>query len=211
LRLVPEIETDTLHGLQTALLTSKFGMMPDEALAAFRRWSPGDVNLNLCGIHLHIGSQNPKATPYAEALKTLFENLLLIFNETGHRLAHLNLGGGFPVNYLRDESSTEHFTTEQRDFFRRGIRTRTSFARRLANYGYNGERSESRTSAEKYRIANRTGRSIIADAGVCLTTVKNKKKDRCRTPNAECGLRNRIHPTPKSEVGSPKFRTTSGC
>jgi diaminopimelate decarboxylase len=42
LRLVPEIETDTLHGLQTALLTSKFGMMPDEALAAFRRWKPDD-------------------------------------------------------------------------------------------------------------------------------------------------------------------------
>ena len=36
LRLVPEIETNTHSGLQTALLTSKFGMMPDEALQAFR-------------------------------------------------------------------------------------------------------------------------------------------------------------------------------
>ncbi|MGI8556392.1 MAG: diaminopimelate decarboxylase family protein, partial [Pyrinomonadaceae bacterium] len=34
LRLVPEIETKTHSGLQTALLTSKFGMMPDEALQA---------------------------------------------------------------------------------------------------------------------------------------------------------------------------------
>jgi diaminopimelate decarboxylase len=65
LRLVPEIETETLHGLQTALLTSKFGMMPDEALAAFRRWKLNDEFLNLCGIHLHIGSQNPNAPPYA--------------------------------------------------------------------------------------------------------------------------------------------------
>ena len=37
LRLVPEIETDTHSGLQTALLTSKFGMMPDEAFAGFQR------------------------------------------------------------------------------------------------------------------------------------------------------------------------------
>ena len=36
LRLVPEIESETLHGLQTALLTSKFGMMPEEALDAFQ-------------------------------------------------------------------------------------------------------------------------------------------------------------------------------
>ena len=35
LRLVPEIESATHHGLQTALLTSKFGMMPDEALRLF--------------------------------------------------------------------------------------------------------------------------------------------------------------------------------
>src|SRR6478672_641660 len=38
LRLVPEIETDTHSGLQTALLTSKFGMMPNEAFAAFRKY-----------------------------------------------------------------------------------------------------------------------------------------------------------------------------
>src|SRR5687767_11855059 len=38
LRLVPEIETHTHSGLQTALLTSKFGMMPDEAFAAFRQY-----------------------------------------------------------------------------------------------------------------------------------------------------------------------------
>src|SRR5207237_10579507 len=34
LRLVPEIESNTHSGLQTALLTSKFGMMPNEAQAA---------------------------------------------------------------------------------------------------------------------------------------------------------------------------------
>jgi diaminopimelate decarboxylase len=56
LRLVPEIETKTHSGLQTAMLTSKFGMMSVEVYAAFRQYGKNDF-LNLCGIHLHLGSQ----------------------------------------------------------------------------------------------------------------------------------------------------------
>src|ERR1043165_3478965 len=56
LRLVPEIESDTHSGLQTALLTSKFGMMPNEAFDAFARFKDSP-SLDLRGIHLHIGSQ----------------------------------------------------------------------------------------------------------------------------------------------------------
>src|SRR5205807_8159576 len=48
LRLVPEIETGTHSGLQTALLTSKFGMMPDEAFSAFRDYK-NSHHLDLCG------------------------------------------------------------------------------------------------------------------------------------------------------------------
>ena len=108
LRLVPEIETNTHSGLQTALLTSKFGMMPDEALQAFHQYKDSEF-LNLCGVHLHIGSQNPESAPYSEAFKTLFENLMQIYNETGIKLSHINIGGGFPVNYLRDKSQENDF------------------------------------------------------------------------------------------------------
>src|SRR5690606_8299075 len=72
LRLVPEIETNTHSGLQTALLTSKFGMMPDEAFAAFREYRDAS-ELNLAGIHLHIGSQNPEPEVYTEAFEKLFD------------------------------------------------------------------------------------------------------------------------------------------
>ena len=99
LRLVPEIESATHHGLQTALLTSKFGMMPDEALKSFRQYKDSP-HVNLAGIHLHIGSQNPSPGAYAEAIEVLFLNLHEIYEETGIALGHINLGGGFPVNYL---------------------------------------------------------------------------------------------------------------
>src|SRR5436190_15667328 len=71
LRLVPEIESGTHSGLQTALLTSKFGMMPDEAFSAFHSYKD-TPHLDLAGIHLHIGSQNPDAGVYTEALEILF-------------------------------------------------------------------------------------------------------------------------------------------
>ena len=132
LRLVPEIESETLHGLQTALLTSKFGMMPEEALEAFTRWSPNDEFMNLCGIHLHIGSQNPSAEPYSQAFLTLFENLLKIFNKTGHKLSHLNIGGGFPVNYLQDDSNMQNVSEEQKKTFLSRFRSRPSPKNRLA-------------------------------------------------------------------------------
>src|SRR5215213_948860 len=94
LRLVPEIETGTHSGLQTALLTSKFGMMPDEAFEAFRQYTKSS-NLNLSGIHLHIGSQNPEAHAYADAFRMLFDSMMRIDAEAGIKLEHVNLGGGF--------------------------------------------------------------------------------------------------------------------
>jgi len=116
LRLVPEIETGTHSGLQTALLTSKFGMMPDEAFSALQNYKDSPY-LDLCGVHLHIGSQNPEPGAYAEAFSMLFESLMQVFRETGIKLKHINLGGGFPVNYLKDRSLESEFPTEQREMF----------------------------------------------------------------------------------------------
>ncbi len=175
LRLVPEIESDTLHGLQTALLTSKFGMMPDEALTAFASWQSDDEYLNLCGIHLHIGSQNPKSEPYAEALKILFENLRKI-SELGHQLSHLNLGGGFPVNYLRDDAHDAQFSAEQRELFRATLEPEN-----VLRDAWNAvkEMAISQNAAhllENIELLLEPGRSIISDAGICLTTVRNRKE-----------------------------------
>ena len=176
LRLVPEIKTDTLHGLQTALLTSKFGMMPAEALEAFRRWDPDNKYLDICGIHIHIGSQNPQTQPYIDALVALFENLLLIHNETGHRLRHLNLGGGFPVNYLRDDSHADAINPQQRELLSADLDP-IDVTRKAWNAIVKlAERNNAEHLLENIELLLEPGRKIIADAGVCLTTVRNKKE-----------------------------------
>ncbi|MEQ1921872.1 MAG: diaminopimelate decarboxylase [Pyrinomonadaceae bacterium] len=173
LRLVPEIESGTHSGLQTALLTSKFGMMPDEAFTAFHTYKDSR-HLDLCGIHLHVGSQNPDPIVYSEALAMLFDSMLRIFNETGIRLKHINLGGGFPVNYLREDSPK--FPTEQSEMFSADFEPATA-----VHQAWNIVTKAADTANARHLLVDITlllepGRSIIADAGICLTTVRNRKK-----------------------------------
>jgi diaminopimelate decarboxylase len=175
MRLVPEIETATIHGLQTAMLTSKFGMLADEVFASFRRWHDS-AHLNLCGIHLHLGSQNPDSAPYIEAFGKLFGQMKQIHTETGRRLTHLNLGGGFPVNYLRDRSSAPAMTDGQQQLFAADLDP----AEVLKKAGQAVRQAAKEANAEMLlddlAILLEPGRSVIADAGLVLTTVRNIKQ-----------------------------------
>ena len=174
LRLVPEIESNTHSGLQTALLTSKFGMMPDEALAAFREYRSSQ-HLILAGIHLHIGSQNPSAAGYAEAMQILFHNLLQIFNETGVKLSHINAGGGFPVNYLRDETLEAAFPDEQREMFAADFDPADAIQKAWDVVTRSAASANASDLLNEITLLVEPGRSIIADAGICLTSVRNIK------------------------------------
>lgn len=181
LRLVPEIETGTHSGLQTALLTSKFGMMPDEAFEAFRTYKDSK-HLALCGIHLHIGSQNPEAAAYAEAFKMLFESMSRIYEETGIKLKHINLGGGFPVNYLPDQSSQSVFPVEQREMFSADFEPADAIRAAWEAIKSSAQSSEAQHLLDGLTLLLEPGRSIISDAGICLTTVRNAKtRNRQRT------------------------------
>ncbi|MCO6511013.1 MAG: hypothetical protein J5I65_09480, partial [Aridibacter famidurans] len=175
LRLVPEIRTDTLHGLQTALVTSKFGMMPDEAVSAFERWPDPEGPVRLKGIHIHLGSQNPSPDPYARALEALYRESRAIFEKTGVKISHLNIGGGFPVNYLRDRSHAGMISTDQAALFGsefnpgEALRSAWEKVREIAaDEGFT-------ELLDEIEIVTEPGRSVIADAGICLTTIRNRK------------------------------------
>src|SRR5947208_8788258 len=88
LRLVPEIGTRSHLGLQTALLTSKFGISSSDVLPAFRRSLQNPDLVHICGIHIHVGSQTPDVEPFAAAFKSMWEHLVTIHRGTGHTLEH---------------------------------------------------------------------------------------------------------------------------
>lgn len=173
LRFVPEIESDTHSGLQTALLTSKFGMMPEEAFRAFHEYKDSP-NVIISGVHLHVGSQNPDPIVYTQALETLFEVLKRVFSETGTVLSHLNLGGGFPVDYLRGVNDLQ-VRDENRELFAADFEPADAL-----DAAWHAIRESIGDDSVAHLFKDLTillepGRSIIADAGICLTTVRNHK------------------------------------
>lgn len=176
LRLVPEIGTRSHLGLQTALLTSKFGISSSEVLDAFRRGLRNPELIHVCGIHIHVGSQTPDVEPFAEAFKSMWEHLVAIHRETGHTLEHINLGGGIPVNYLRDRSQADQLPEHERDMLGADLEPAIVLAEALRVARESARAAQAEHLLDQTTILLEPGRSVIADAGVVLTTVLNMKQ-----------------------------------
>jgi diaminopimelate decarboxylase len=175
LRLVPEIGTRSHLGLQTALLTSKFGISSSEVLAAFRRGLEKPDLVHVCGIHIHVGSQTPDVEPFAEAFKSMWEHLVTIHRETGHILEHINLGGGIPVNYLRDRSQADQLPEHERDMLGAELEPSAVLQEALRVARESARAADAEHLLDQVTILLEPGRSVIADAGLVLTTVRNIK------------------------------------
>src|SRR5256714_4849159 len=169
LRLVPEIGTRSHLGLQTALLTSKFGISSSEVLDAFRRGLQNPELIHVCGIHIHVGSQTPDVEPFAEAFKSMWNHLMTIHRETGHTLEHINLGGGIPVNYLRDRSQADQLPEHERDMLGADLEPSAVLKEALLVARESARDAEAEHLLNQVTILLEPGRSVIADAGVVLT------------------------------------------
>lgn len=176
LRLVPEIGTRSYLGLQTALMTSKFGITSAEVLDAFRLALRSPEHLHVSGIHIHVGSQTPDVEPFAAAFKTMWEHLKTIYDESGHSLEHINLGGGIPVNYLRDRSQADDLPKDEREMLGAELEPSDVLAAALQAARDSARDAEAEHLLERVTILLEPGRSVIADAGTLLTTVRNIKQ-----------------------------------
>jgi diaminopimelate decarboxylase len=176
LRLVPEIGTRSHLGLQTALLTSKFGISASEVLDAFRRGLQNPDLVQVRGIHIHVGSQTPDVEPFAQAFKSMWEHLMTIHRETGHTLEHINLGGGIPVNYLRDRSQANQLPEHERDMLGADLEPELVLSEALRVARESARDAEAEHLLNQVTILLEPGRSVIADAGLVLTTVQNIKR-----------------------------------
>ncbi|MGE0567144.1 MAG: diaminopimelate decarboxylase [Bacteroidia bacterium] len=97
LRINPNVDAYTHKYITTGLEENKFGINPYEFEAVLEVLSKCN-NLNLIGLHFHIGSQIGSLTP--------FKNLCIRVNEInnwfiehGFLLPHINVGGGLGINY----------------------------------------------------------------------------------------------------------------
>ncbi len=152
LRLSPSVDPHTHAATTTGILDSKFGFSIEtgdsttaihQALAA--------PNLDLVGLHFHLGSPIFELEPYAIAIDTVL-TYLAQFKDEGLNMREFSPGGGFAIGYVRDQlpPSIEDYAEV----------IVSAFRRRCDDLGF-GEP----------KLIVEPGRSIVGRAGVALYTV----------------------------------------
>ena len=96
-RLNPNVEANTHKYITTGLNENKFGISADKLPDLFELL-PKLSSIKLIGIHFHIGSQISDLTPF-DQLADRANELQNLFESKGYPLQHLNLGGGYGIDY----------------------------------------------------------------------------------------------------------------
>lgn len=102
LRVNPDLPPKTHAKTDTSVKGVKFGL-DIETIVDVSKSVVGHPGLDLVGLHMHLGSPILKAEPYREgAAKAV--SLIRAFRAQGHDIRYLNMGGGFGINYRRQEA-----------------------------------------------------------------------------------------------------------
>ncbi len=102
LRLNPDVDAKTHAKTTTGKKGNKFGMDIERA-GQLAKKVLADSRLNLRGIHMHLGSPILSTEPYAEAVAKAVD-VVADFRKQGHDTRWINLGGGFGINYRKQEA-----------------------------------------------------------------------------------------------------------
>jgi diaminopimelate decarboxylase len=157
LRITPGIEAHTHSYIQTGKLDSKFGFCLDEGVAykavtqALRA-----ANLELVGLHTHIGSQIFSLEPYRKTIETLANFLAYCHEKTGFDCRLLDLGGGLGAAYTAEEEPPS--IDELAEVLVKSV-----------------HKEMKRIGLAAPRLAIEPGRSIVANAGLTAYTVQAVK------------------------------------
>jgi diaminopimelate decarboxylase len=100
LRVNPDIEYKTHKYLATGKKETKFGVDIDRALKVFDDYGDNSV-VNLCAVHVHLGTGGKKIDPYVKAVKKVLP-LIDRLRRRGYTIEALDLGGGYGADYESD-------------------------------------------------------------------------------------------------------------
>jgi diaminopimelate decarboxylase len=145
IRVNPNVDPKTHPYISTGLKGNKFGVAHERTLQTYQRAAalPG---LRVVGIDCHIGSQITDETPYLDAMDRVLD-LVDAIEAAGIPLHHIDFGGGLGIDYNGDTPpAADALWAKLLD--------------RLDTRGY-GHR----------QFMIEPGRSLVGNAGVCLTEV----------------------------------------
>ncbi len=145
LRVNPDVDAGTHPYISTGLRDNKFGIAHADAVAAYLHAAqlPG---LQIVGIDCHIGSQITQAAPFFDAMERVFDLVEALAGQ-GIALQHIDLGGGLGIDYQGEQppSATHLWQTTVQRLHARGL--------------------------QRHALWCEPGRSLVGNAGVCLTHV----------------------------------------
>lgn len=101
IRINPDVIPKTHHYITTGKGETKFGLDFETVHKIFNsRWKYPNLNIN--GVHVHIGSQILDATPFEEAIRKILEFL----NTYKIDVEYFNIGGGLGIMYSIENAQT---------------------------------------------------------------------------------------------------------
>jgi diaminopimelate decarboxylase len=99
LRVIPGVEPDTHNHIKTGHEQSKFGIPLKEIDSFIDYIQKFPSELDLLGLHVHIGSQTHDLEPYYKTIDVLADCFAKIKASFGLELSELDLGGGLGIAY----------------------------------------------------------------------------------------------------------------
>jgi diaminopimelate decarboxylase len=102
LRVNPDLPPKTHVKTDTSVKGVKFGL-DIETIIDVAKSVVGHPGLAVVGLHMHLGSPILKAEPYRQGCEKGV-TLIKAFRAQGHDIKYLNMGGGFGINYRKDEA-----------------------------------------------------------------------------------------------------------
>ena len=158
LRIKPGVDAHTHSFVRTGQIDCKFGLALEtgEAMEAVKT-SLKTENIELLGLHCHIGSQILDAEPFVHTAEIMMTFLSDIKKETGAKLTDLNLGGGFGIRYTDED-------------------TPVPYEEYMEKVSTIIEKKAEELGLKKPFILMEPGRSIVGEAGTTLYTVGSIKE-----------------------------------
>ncbi len=156
IRLTPGIECHTHEYIKTGHLDSKFGF-DLEYLDVVMKIIVNSKNLNLKGLHSHIGSQIFEIEPFVDSVEILLDQCKHIKDNYNIELSEIDIGGGIGISYTTEDDPISIDKWAQA--------TTTRLKERCKTLGLNPP-----------KLICEPGRSLIAPAGVTVYEVGSIKQ-----------------------------------
>ena len=100
LRVNPDVDYKTHAFITTGKKETKFGVDIERAIKVFADYGSNPA-VNLCAIHVHLGSGGKKIDPYVVAVEKILP-LIEKLRDQGYNIETLDLGGGYGADYESD-------------------------------------------------------------------------------------------------------------